>query len=303
MMRRRQGVGAPPAGKMLHLEKEVTMLEKIATRAIVPVGLAVTGFVAIGCFTLYAILKDDLIHDATQHSQNIANTVILSTKYAMLHNDRQHLGNMITNIGQHGDIEHLRIYTPEGVISFSADPQEIGQQYSKADKRTDISYTKDQHQKITRRFTSTRGSEVLALAEPIFNDPTCVTACHYHKSSDKVLGVLDLGLNQDHLQNSLAIMRYRMILFTLMTLMLTVGGVAALLNRSFIAPIKKLIVVTNDEDNPVANQPFTGYGELTQLAQNFQRILGRLRDCRAQLASIKTQHKDTSGTKQDRNSL
>ena len=276
------------------------MFEKIATRAIVPVGLAVTGFVAIGCFTLYAILKDDLIHDATQNGQNIANTVILSTKYAMLHNDRQHLGNMITNIGQHGDIEHLRIYTPEGVIAFSANPQEIGQQFSSAAKPSAMVYTKDQHQKTTRRFTSARGSEVLALAEPIFNDPTCVTACHYHKASDKVLGVLDLGLNQDHLQNSLAIMRYRMILFTVMTLMLTVGGVAALLNRSFIAPIKKLIVITNDEDNPVANQPFDGYGELSQLAQNFQRILGRLRDCRARLTTIETQQQDTSDSRQDR---
>ena len=61
------------------------MLQSFATRTIVPVGLAVTGFVAICCLSLYSIMKQDMIDDAAQGGRNIANTVVLSTRYAMLH--------------------------------------------------------------------------------------------------------------------------------------------------------------------------------------------------------------------------
>ena len=107
------------------------MLQSIATRTIVPVGLAVTGFVAICCLSLYSIMKQDMIDDAAQGGRNIANTVVLSTRYAMLHNDRQHLGSIIANIGQHQGVEHLRVFNHDGFITFSRNQTEIGQQVNK----------------------------------------------------------------------------------------------------------------------------------------------------------------------------
>jgi hypothetical protein len=280
------------------------MFQNIATRSIIPVGLAVTGFVAIGCISLYSIMKQDLIDDAAQSGRNIANTVVLSTRYAMLHNDRQHLGNIIANIGQHQGVEHLRVFNHDGFITFSRNQSEVGHQVNKKVEGCSgcHSGTKAAEQlaaeKQTRLFKNERGVEVLAMSQPIYNEPSCsTTACHYHPAKQKVLGMLDIGLDQGPLQNSLALMRYRMIVFTLMTLVLTVGGVAAILNRSFFIPLKKLVAVTSaSEPNETEKQLESGYGELSLLARNFHGLIVRLNETRDALARCRSCSKDKNDT-------
>jgi hypothetical protein len=271
------------------------MFQSVATRSIIPVGLTVTGFVAICCLSLYSIMKQDLIDDAAQNGRNLANTVVLSTRYAMLHNDRQHLGSIIANIGQHQGVEHLRVFNHDGFITFSRNQSEIGHQVNKKVEGCSgcHSGSKPAEQlaavKQTRIFKNERGVEVLAMSQPIYNEPACTTSCHYHPSTTKVLGMLDIGLDQGPLQNSLALMRYRMIVFTLMTLVLTVGGVAALLNRSFFIPLKKLVAVTSGEEpNGTEKNLESGYGELSLLARNFQSLIVRLNDTREALARCKS---------------
>ncbi|MDK9717348.1 MAG: HAMP domain-containing protein [Trichlorobacter sp.] len=279
------------------------MFQSVATRSIIPVGLAVTGFVAICCLSLYSIMKQDMIDDAAQSGRNIANTVVLSTRYAMLHNDRQHLGSIIANIGQHQGVEHLRVFNHDGYITFSRNQSEIGQQVNKKVEGCSGCHSGEKPAeqlatvKQTRRFTNERGVQVLAMTQPIYNEPSCsTTTCHYHPSTQKVLGMLDIGLDQGPLQNSLALMRYRMIVFTLMTLVLTVGGVAALLNRSFFVPLKKLLAITSDEKTCDFEQELeSGYGELSILARNYQRIVARLNDTREALARCRSCSKEKDG--------
>ncbi len=266
------------------------MFQSIATRSIIPVGLAVTGFVAVCCLSLYSIMKQDMIEDAAQNGRNIANTVVLSTRYAMLHNDRQHLGNIIANIGQHQGVEHLRVFNHDGFIAFSRSQAEIGRKVNKQVEGCSgcHSSSKPVEQlaagKQTRRFVNERGVQVLAMSLAIYNEPSCTTSCHNHPADQKILGMLDIGLDQGPLQNSLALMRYRMIVFTLMTLVLTVGGVAALLNRAFFIPLKKLVAVTSSDDGSGSEKQLeSGYGELSLLARNYHSLLVRLNDTREAL--------------------
>lgn len=274
------------------------MFQSITARTIVPVGLAVTGFVAICCFSLYALMKQDMIDAATKHERNIANTVVLSTRYAMLHNDREHLGNIIANIGQHQGIEHLRIFNHDGFITFSRNKAEIGHQVNKKVEGCSGCHSGEKPveqlaaEKQTRRFKNERGVEVLAFSQPIYNEPSCTTSCHYHPAGNKVLGMLDIGLDQGPLQNSLALMRYRMLVFTLMTLVLTVGGVAALLNRSFFVPLKKLVAVTSaDESVDQEHALESGYGELSVLARNYHKLIVNLKEVREELARFRGSNK------------
>lgn len=279
------------------------MLQNIAFRSIIPVGLTVTGFVVIICLLFYGIMKQDLLDDSAQNGRSIANTVILSTRYAMLHNDREHLGNIIANIGQHQGVEHLRIFNHDGMITFSRNQSEIGHQVNKKIEGCNGCHSGDKPaeqlatEKQTRRFKNERGVEVLAMTQPIYNEPVCTTPCHYHPQNHKVLGMLDIGLDQGPLQNSLALMRYRMIVFTLMTLVLTVGGVAALLNRSLFIPLKKLVKVTGTlEPNHAEQQLETGYGELSLLARNFHSLIVRLNDTTEALARCRSCNKEKDDT-------
>ena len=272
------------------------MFQSIATRSIIPVGLAVTGFVAICCLSLYSVMKQDMIDDAAQSGRNFANTVVLSTRHAMLNNDRQHLGNIISDISQQQGVEHLRIFNHNGVTMFSRIQSEIGQQVNKNTDGCNGCHgtVKPAEQlaqeKQTRRFKNERGVEVLAMSQPIYNEPSCsAAACHSSPQSHRVLGMLDIGLDQGPLQNSLALMRYRMIIFTLMTLVLTVGGVAALLNRSFFIPLNKLVAITSiTEPCDSEKRLESGYGELSLLARNYHSLIVRLNDTRESLARCRS---------------
>ena len=249
-------------------------------------------------------MKQDMIDDAAQNGRNIANTVVLSTRYAMLNNDRQNLGSIIANIGQQQGVEHLRVFNHDGFINFSRNQSEIGHQVNKKMEGCSGCHSgkkpADQlaAEKQTRRFVNERGVEVLAMSQPIYNEPSCSnTTCHYHPQEPKVLGMLDIGIDQGPLQNSLALMRYRMIVFTLMILVLTVGGVAALLNRSFFIPLKKLVEVTSVvEPYDCVKKLESGYGEINLLAQNFHSLIVRLNKTRDTLEQYRNGGKEIDDT-------
>ena len=67
------------------------MLKSINCRAILPVACAVTGFVIACCLLLYSFIKTDLIRGEIQHAADLADTVVKSTRYAMLNGDRETL--------------------------------------------------------------------------------------------------------------------------------------------------------------------------------------------------------------------
>ena len=81
------------------------MLKSISARAIVPVTIAVTGFVIVGCILLYSVMKADMTAEAVKYETNQANMIVKSTHYAMLKDDRETLRNIIDNIGTQGGVE------------------------------------------------------------------------------------------------------------------------------------------------------------------------------------------------------
>ena len=100
------------------------MLKSLTARAIVPVALSVTGFMVLCCILLYTFIKSDLTNEAIINETNLADTVVKSSRYAMLKSDREMLANIITNIGQQNGVEHLRIFNKKGIVMFSRDPKE-----------------------------------------------------------------------------------------------------------------------------------------------------------------------------------
>lgn len=223
------------------------MFKTLAGKALVPVGLAVTGFMVVCCLLLYSAIRDGVNHYAVTQATGLADTVLKSAHYAMLKSDREMLATIIQNIGEQKGVEHVRIFNKKGVVNFSARADEVNRQL---DKRSEgciachsgpVPTTTLGTMEQARRFTNRSGKPVLAITAPIYNEPECFNAaCHIHPSSQKLLGTLDIGLSQDSLASSLAIIRTQMIIFTLMTLVLTIGGVTALLRRSVFLPMGRL---------------------------------------------------------------
>jgi sensor histidine kinase regulating citrate/malate metabolism len=260
--------------------RRYAMIKSLAGKAIIPVAMAVTGFVIVCCILLYTVVKSDMTHTATLHASSLANLVAKSTHYSMLTSDRKTLRSIIENVGEQHEVEHVRIFNKKGLIEFSSNPKELNHLVNKKTAGCigchagPIPTAELGAMQKARTFINEKGREVLAITEPIYNEPECYNAaCHFHTSGQKVLGTLDVGLSRKPLRDALATMRGRMIVFTLLVLILSVGGVAALLRISILNPVKMLTRYCNDLADGKPGRKIPKFeGELESLAQSIKRV-------------------------------
>jgi len=224
------------------------MFNNFASKAIIPVALSITGFVIICSFFLYSSFKEDCLRSAVQQETSLADTVVSSTRYAMMTDNRENLYQIIDSIGAQERVEHLRIFNKEGVIMFSSDPEELKQVVDKTTAGC-IECHSGSEPKVhlgsmeqARRFVNTKNHNVLAITAPIYNDSHCSAGdCHFHPSKRTILGTLDIGLSTASMDDCLLALRWKMTAFCLMVLILSVGGVSAILRRNLLIPISQLI--------------------------------------------------------------
>jgi HAMP domain-containing protein len=267
------------------------MLSSINSRAIVPVACAVTGFVIACCVLLYTFVKDDLIKGEIQHAADLSDTIIKSTRYAMLHDDRESLSNIINSIGEQNLVEHVRIFNKKGLIMFSPDSREVSQFIDKSAAGCTECHAGTEPKRSlgtmakARQFTNNAGSDVLAITAPFYNEPECFNAaCHFHDPEQSLLGTLDIGVSQDPLKRTLGQIQNRMIMFSAMVLVLTVGAVCSLIYRQVFLPIKQLADFTEDSSGDTLNDEFPEVsGEVARLANAFQKMTRRVRELEGQL--------------------
>lgn len=263
------------------------MLKSLTARAIIPVTVSVTGFVVVCCILLYSIMKTDMTNDVIMYETNQARTIVKSTRFAMLHDDRDSLANIIDNVGTQENVEHVRIFNKKGLIMFSSNRSETGRLL---DKNTagcvechsgPVPSTTLGDMKQARRFINAKGKDVIAITAPIYNEPSCYqAACHVHTAEQKILGTLDIGLSTAPLIDNLAVLRSRMVIFSLMVLLVTVGGVAALLRRYVFVPLRLLAVFTEKTIEGVEQEIPRCGTEIETLAGNIRRIVGELNSLR-----------------------
>jgi len=224
------------------------MFNNFASKAIIPVTLSITGFVIVCSFFLYSSFKEDCLRSMVQQETSLADTVVSSTRYAMMTDDRENLYQIIDSIGAQERVEHLRIFNKEGVIMFSSDPGELKQVVDKTTAGC-IECHSGSEPKVrlgsmeqARRFVNSNNHNVLAITAPIYNDSHCSAGdCHFHPSKRTILGTLDIGLLTASMDSCLLALRWKMTAFCLMVLILSVGGVSAILRRNLLIPISQLI--------------------------------------------------------------
>jgi hypothetical protein len=223
------------------------MFATLAGKALVPVGLAVTGFMVVCCLILYSVIREDLHRGEIVHATNLADTILKSTRYAMHKSDRETLATIIRNVGEQKGVDHVRIFNKKGIVTFSAKSGEINRQVDKNTEGCIICHKESVPvsnlgtMQQARTFKNPDGMGVMAITAPIYNEPDCSSAaCHVHPASQKVLGTLDIGLSREELDRSLSMLRIQMTIFTFMSLIITIGGVTALLRKNLFIPLQKL---------------------------------------------------------------
>ncbi len=257
------------------------MFDNLIARAIVPIAIAVTGFVVFGCILLYSLIQSDMTDEAVGHLDSFAETIVKSTRYAMMKDDRESLRNIVENVGTLAEVEQIRIYDQRGQVRFSGDSREIK---PSDDIRPIDGWMKqillaEPDNQTTTQHRIDREAELITVAMPILNEPQCSTgACHFHAEDEQVLGFLNLGISRKPLEKTLALLRSRMIIFSLMVLFLTVSGVAALLSRNLFQPVLKLTFAAAEAVQGVAAKDLPkADSKLGNLEKDF-RLLVQQRD-------------------------
>ncbi len=219
------------------------MFDNLIARAIVPVTIAVTGFVVFGCLLLYSFIKADMTAEAVRHVDDLVVTVYKSTHYAMMEDDRDSLRNILANVDTLDGVERIRIYDQDGAPKY-ADLEQPSGDSTFAPRVDDWSRSlmgASQPERGKTHFNVDHDNGFIAVNMPILNEPQCSTAaCHFHADRQPILGFLSVGISSAHLEDTLSLLRSRMFAFSVMVLFLTVGGVAALLRVNLFQPILRL---------------------------------------------------------------
>ncbi|HTV64076.1 MAG TPA: ATP-binding protein [Bryocella sp.] len=119
----------------------------------------------------------------------------------MLNNDRTGLYELMMNMADQPEMVRIRIMNPQGVISYSTAPEEVG---ASVDTSAEACYGCHEKSKpLARLNRSDRfrvyradGTRVLGVITPIENEPACSNAsCHAHPAGTQILGVLDTSIS------------------------------------------------------------------------------------------------------------
>lgn len=168
-------------------------------------GSAVLGYVNI------RLHRNDLEQVSLEQALEISDFVKDTTHRSMMANDRQGLYDAIQAIGNHREIERIRIINKDGKVAFSSDSREAGVLIPRNNTQCVECHRGSDKPQLQNRFRIYEAKDqdgehrVLAVMAPIVNKPECSdAACHAHPATQRILGILDTGLSLKREDASLA---------------------------------------------------------------------------------------------------
>ena len=249
-------------------------------------------FALLGYFSIQ-LHRKNLEAAALVSAEQQSEVLRRSASHYMLHNDRNGLYEMMLNMADQPGVTRVRILNPQGVISYSTAPAEVG---NMVDKGAEACYAcHAQSQPLTRlnrsdrfRVYRTDHTRILGVITPIENQPACSNAaCHAHPASTQILGVLDTNLSLAKVDQGLARERREMLASTGVALLAVV-----LLSGLFVwivvhNPLRELEtgterIATGDLGYQI---PVHSHDEVGELAHSFNDMSNRLQVAQAEITS------------------
>jgi two-component system NtrC family sensor kinase len=239
--------------------------------------------------------KKQLLNEVIRGATQFSDTVIRSTQYDMLRNQRSNVYRIINYIGMQQGISRVRIFNKEGYIMVSTDPSEIGRFVNKSEEQCYACHAvgkpleKLSTPKRTRIFKLANGNKVLGMITPIYNEPECSSAsCHAHPASQKVLGVLDISMSLNTIEHEIKGMEIRSIIIGIVTMFFLSILMIIVIKNIIGKPIKKLTAGTNRiaggnlEERIVVNT----HDEMGELANAFNDMMNKLNEAKNELLNL-----------------
>ena len=269
------------------------MFKKLGFRLIFVV--AMTSLIIIGVFAYFNVKSQskNLISEVERHANQLGETVISSTRYDMLLNQRDRIQQVINTIGKQPSIRDVRILNKVGEIIYSSDTTSINTMVDKKAESCYACHAADQPLEkisITERTRIYRvhpdSSRVLGIITPIYSDKSCWQSdCHAHPKNQKVLGVLDVTISLADVDKRIVKSEWGIVIFAIVAI-IAIGLLMSLFIKRWVSkPVNDLLDATQQVSQGNLNYAIKNFGddEIGKLAVSFNNMTKKLSEARMQL--------------------
>ena len=275
---------------MLHLPYRLGPKLILSLTVLIVLISSITGY-----FNLRA-QKARLVQTMMLGADQLSRSITSATWHAMHDDHREAAYEIMTMIAHKQGIDRIRMFNRVGALAFStdqrehADPLLVHNEVCQACHDQVPARSKPKAASRVRYTNSPEGVSTLNMITPIYNERACSdAACHAHPASIKVLGVLDLALRLDPVQQQESAISMQVIGST--AGMVIVGAAFVILfTRLFVAvPIRELIqgakaVSEMDLDRPI--EIVHRSQELDELVASFNLMRERVKKAIAELSEM-----------------
>jgi two-component system NtrC family sensor kinase len=238
---------------------------------------------------IYFTLQSQEEHMMTSlmiNANRISDFIKGSTRYGMLLNRREDTHQIINRLGREPGIEVIRVFNKKGEIMFSNLEEEIGTGVDMTAEACYVCHAAEKPIESVPEKSRTRivfrpdRHRSLGLINPIKNELDCSTAeCHAHPTDITVLGVLDIKMSLDQIDQNIMEAKNQVISFSVL-IMLLINFVAAIFIRQLVhKPIHGVIAGAKaiSEGNLDYKISTSSHTEIGALANAFNGMTDKLK--------------------------
>jgi two-component system NtrC family sensor kinase len=218
-------------------------------------------------------------------ADQLSGSISSATWHAMLLDQRESAYETMQTIAQKQGIRRIRIFNKEGRIMFSTVTADTGI----VDKDAEACFMcHSAEQPLVKVDVPTRARvyrtadqlRTLSMITPIYNEPSCTDApCHAHPITQNVLGVLDVSMSLDIVDEEMDQLQIRVVAISF-SIVIIMSLYIMYFTKHFIdKPIQQLIVGTHAVSEMQLDKSIVieSSEELGELAQSFDQMRLRLK--------------------------
>ena len=278
------------------------MPRRLARKLMLSITVIVIIVAAVSGWVNVSTEEQQLLKTMTLGADQLSKAITSATWHAMLDDHREAAYEVMQTIALKQGIDRIRMFNRVGQVMFSTNAEDL-QRTADLNAHTCAMchapgaprYQLDLISRV-RVFKGSDGQRRLEMVTPIYNEASCSQAeCHAHPAGVKVLGVLDVALNLESVDQEVASMKFRVLLVTAVEIALISLFIIYFTRRFLGRPIEQLIEGTKAVSQMELDKPLDIAGsseELDELAHSFDVMRDRLRAALAEINQF-TQNLET----------
>lgn len=275
---------------------------RLVTKLMLAVAAVVALIAVVSGYTIYRAEEQHMLDVVIAGADQLSGSITSATWHAMLADRRDDVYQTMQTIAEKQGIDRLRLFNGQGAVTFSTNAGDIGQRLSLADPQCArchqqgsrlASLSLRERVQILERAGAPRR---LSVITPIPNEPQCSNAaCHAHPPNVRVLGLLEVSLKLDTVDEELANMQQRIAIRAVSEILLICPLIYFFVRRFFSRPIQRLIASTESISRMELDRPVEipeHAAEITDLARAFEVMRVRLKDAMDRINSFTQELED-----------